>query len=256
MNSMYVRDVNFESTGASLAGKLYTPENAQACPALCICHGIPATPQSPNREGYSVLAQRFCRSGFLTLIFNFRGTGASDGNIDMLGWTQDLHAAVEYLHQLEQADSRRLGILAFSGGAAVAICVASRNTKVACLVSCACPADFDFLADREQAQQRLDHFRQIGAIREHDFPPSVDEWLGGFHEISPVRYVHRLSPRPLLIVHGDADDVVPVDEAHVLYQHARQPKELFIVRGGQHRLRLDNQAMTVATDWLRSTLHV
>lgn len=253
---MYAHHINLDSNGVTLAGKLYAPDDAKTYPALCICHGIPATPQSPNREGYSLLAQRFCQSGFLTLIFNFRGTGASEGNIDMLGWSQDLGTALDYLHQLEQADSCRLAVLGFSGGAAVAIYVSSYNMRVACLASCACPASFDFLTNREQGQQRVDHFRRIGAIREDDFPPSVDEWLNGFQEVSPIRYVHRVSPRPLLIIHGDADDVVPVDQAHMLYQHARQPKRLFIVHDGQHRLRLDDRAMTAATKWLHSTLCV
>jgi alpha-beta hydrolase superfamily lysophospholipase len=253
---MTVRTVRFQSDGLELVGRLHSPDGVESHATLCICHGIPATPQSPNHEGYDLLAGRFCQAGFLTLVFNFRGTGASEGNIDLEGWTRDLQAALELVLHLPESTSSRLGLLGFSGGAAVAVHVASRDVRVASVVTCACPARFDLLADRESGQERVDHFRQMGVIRDPDFPQSITEWLNGFDEVSPIRHVHGISPRPLLIIHGDADEVVPVDQAHMLYRQAGEPKELVIIRGGQHRLRLDDRAMSVATAWLLSTLSV
>jgi uncharacterized protein len=46
--------------------------------------------------------------------------------------------------------------------------------------------------------------------------------------------VQHIAPRPLLIVQGDHDDLVPEWMAHQLYAGARDPKELYIIRGAHH----------------------
>jgi fermentation-respiration switch protein FrsA (DUF1100 family) len=46
--------------------------------------------------------------------------------------------------------------------------------------------------------------------------------------------VGRIAPRPLLFIHGGADDLIPVEEAEALYELAGEPKELWIVPGVGH----------------------
>jgi alpha/beta superfamily hydrolase len=82
----------------NIAGELYVPEGQnRRCPALIICHGIPAETRSSDDRGYPLLAERFCREGFVVLIFNFRGAGLSGGNFDLRGWATDLEGALDIL---------------------------------------------------------------------------------------------------------------------------------------------------------------
>ena len=115
----------------------------------------------------------------------------------------------------------------------------------------ACPAEFG-LWTRDDPQPLIEHFRNIGAIRDGDFPPSHHQWLDGFKLIKPIDYIARISPRPLLLVHGDHDETVSVDDARELYAKAGEPKQLVIVEGAGHRLRHDEQAMAIVIDWLKS----
>ena len=87
-------------------------------------------------------------------------------------------------------------------------------------------------------------------IRSPGFPPSLDDWVAEFELISPLRWVHRLSPRPLLILHGEEDELVNVDQARAIFQKAGEPKDLVLVPGGKHRLRLDPRALDLAEQWL------
>jgi len=247
-----VENICLKSDGLELAGELYIPSESQPCPALCICHGIPAAPYNPQDRGYATLAQRFCAAGFITLIFNFRGTGKSLGNLDILGWSRDLGAAIDFLSGLSRVNKTRICLLGFSGGAAVGIYVAAHDSKIFSLVACACPADFSLLAAREETPFSIHRFREIGAIRDKDFPPSIEEWLRGFKTISSLHWIDKISPRPLLLVHGDADEVVPVEQAYKLYQKAKEPKELAIIPGARHKLRLEEKAMATVLDWLRA----
>jgi len=250
---MKKRNITLKADNLCLAGEIYFPETTkQHCPALCLCHGIPSGQRDPNGRGYPALAERFCAAGFITLIFNFRGTGQSQGNLDMMDWTRDLKAAIDYLANLEEVDRSHLHLLGSSGGAAVSVYVAAHDPIVSSLVTFACPAEFGFLTDVQQTESTIDHFRSIGAIRDADFPPSIDEWYEGFNTVSPIRWIDKISPRPLLLIHGKEDEVVPIEHAFRLHEQAREPKELVTIPGAGHRLRLEEKAITTALNWLKT----
>ncbi len=249
---MRIDQIWFKSGELNLAGEIYFPPGNKLCPALCICHGIPNVIYNPADRGYATLAQRFCSAGFITLIFNFRGTGKSEGNFDLLGWSEDLTAALDFLHSLERVDKTHLCLLGFSGGAAVSVYVAAHGARISLLATCACPADFSFVEDKTNVSAHIQRFRKIGVIRDKDFPPSIEKWQQGFEAILPIRWIDKISPRPLLLVHGDADEVVPVKHTHKLYKKAKEPKDMAIIPGAKHKLRLEEAAITTVLDWLKA----
>jgi fermentation-respiration switch protein FrsA (DUF1100 family) len=247
-------DITLTVDNLRLPGKVYFPETTKSqCPALCLCHGIPSgQPASSGDTGYPGLAERFCAAGFITLIFSFRGAGEAQGNLDMLGWTRDLTAAIDYLSGLEEVDRSRLNVLGSSAGAAVSVYVAAKDLRVSSLVTFACPADFGFMTDKKRAKATIDRFRSIGVIRDAGFPPSPDEWTDGFSEVAPIKWISKISPRPLLLIQGNKDDLVPVEHARKLFEKAGEPKKLVIIPGAGHRLRLEEKAIATALDWLKA----
>ncbi len=249
---MNPKPLALEVDGFNIVGQLYLPPGDMPYPTVCVCHGIPAGVPDPSDRGYPLLAEQICSKGFAVLIFNFRGTRASGGNLDILGWTRDLKAMIDYLSALPQVDRSRLYLLGFSGGAAVSVYVAAQDKRVSAVVACACPAEFTFFTKVDDPQSLIDHFRSIGTIRDDDFPSSVREWLNGFKLVKPINYVAGISPRPLLLVHGSQDETVKVSHAHRLYARAGEPKRLVIVEGGGHRLRQNEQAMAIVLGWLKS----
>jgi dipeptidyl aminopeptidase/acylaminoacyl peptidase len=250
--NMEVKEIRLKVDGLELFGELNVPSGDKRHPALCICHGIPAVPPDPTDRGYTLLAQRFCHVGFITLIFNFRGAGRSEGNLDILGWSRDLQAALDFLYNLKEVDKTCFCLLGFSGGAAVSVYTTAHDPRVSSVVTCACPADFRSLSQREVPLDTIQRFRQIGTIRDKDFPPSIEEWQKGFETISPIKWIDKISPRPLLLVHGDADELIPLEHAHRLYQKAKEPKELKIIPGARHKVRLEKAAMDFVLDWLKA----
>jgi len=253
---MHTKAVTLEIDGLNIVGQLYLPPGKMPYPTVCVCHGIPAGILDPKDRGYALLAEQICRQGFAVLIFNFRGTGASSGNLDILGWTRDLKAAIDYLCALPEVDKSRLLLLGFSGGAAVCMYVAAQDNRVSSVVACACPAEFTLFTKADNPSSLIDHFRSIGVIRDSGFPPSAKDWLNGFELLSPINYVAKISPRPLLLVHGSRDDTVKVSDAHRLYARAGEPKQIIIVDGAQHRLRQSDEAMAVVLGWLKSHVRI
>ena len=246
--------VTLEVDGLAISGQLYPPgKGARALfPAVCVCHGIPSGVTEPGDKGYAPLAERFSDEGFAVLIFNFRGTGASAGNFDILGWARDLKAAIDYLWALPDLDKSRLSLLGFSAGAAVSIYAASQDKRVSSVAACASPAEFNLITEADDPRSVISHFRHVGIIKDKDFPGSVEDWLGGFRVVSPVQNVAMIAPRRLLIVHSREDEVVPVSHAHRLYDSAGESRQLVIIDGAEHRLRQNVKAMTAVIDWLKS----
>ncbi len=250
MSATKVKAIVLKVDGLDIAGRLYIPDGKAPYPAVCICHGIPTRLPDPGDRGYPLLAEKISGEGFAVLIFNLRGSGASSGNFDIMGWTRDLRAALDYLWALPGVDRSQLSLLGFSGGAAVSIYIASQDRRVSAVAACSCPAEFSLFTP-DNAGQAISHFRDIGVIRDKDFPPSIDEWLKGFRQVSPASHVSGISPRPLLLVHGSQDEVVDVSQAHRLYQAAGEPKQLVIIKGAGHRLRQNEQAMASVISWLK-----
>jgi len=240
--------------GISIVGQLYLPGGSKNYPLVCLCHGVPSgNPPDPNDGGYPELAGRFCAEGFGAFFFNFRGTGDSGGNFDILGWTRDLEAVVDHLCGLDVVDTSRLFLVGFSGGAATSVYVASKDERVCGLAACACPADFSLLMERDTPQGTIDRYRTIGAIRDDDFPPSLDGWFDNLRQVTPIEHVAGISPRPLLLIHGANDETVPVEHARSLYETAGKPKEIVVLEGLGHRLRQEDRAVAAVMDWLKST---
>jgi len=251
---MVTRTVALEVDGSRIAGQLYLPGRGDPTPypTVCLCHGIPSGNPDPGDRGYPLLAEKIRHEGLAAFFFNFRGTGVSGGNLDILGWTRDLKAAIDYLCTLPEVDRSHLSLLGFSGGAAVSICVASYDTRISSVITCACPAEFTFLSKVDNPSSVIDHFRSIGVIRDKDFPHSAEEWLNGFRLVSPIKSVAGIAPRPLLLVHGNRDETVDISHAYKLYARAGEPKQIIIVDGAGHGLRQNNRAMAIVMDWLKS----
>ncbi len=251
---MLQKVVFLELEGITLRGRLYLPGGKARCvPAVCICHGIPSgKPADPNDGGYPLLAERICREGFASFIFNFRGTGDSGGNFDILGWRRDLEVVIDYLSNFPEVDKSRLALLGFSGGAAVSVYAAAQDSRVSGVAACACPAEFTFFDEVDGKRSIVDHYRNIGAIRDAGFPSSDEDWFSGFSVIRPIEYIARIAPRPLLLVHGSEDETVDVSHACRLYGRAGEPRQMVIIDGAGHRLRQNDEAMAAVIEWLKS----
>jgi dipeptidyl aminopeptidase/acylaminoacyl peptidase len=247
-----IESVTLEVDGINIAGQLYLPGSDISYPTVCACHGIPAGAPDPADRGYASLAEKIAPHGFAVLIFNFRGAGVSGGNLDILGWTRDLEAVIDYLCALPQVDNSRLSLLGFSAGAAVSVYVAAGDRRVSAVVACACPAEFNIFVKGDNPRSLIDHFRSIGAIRDDSYPAFPQEWLNGFELVKPIGCIAQISPRPLLLVHGSQDETVNVSHARRLYAQAGEPKQLAIVEGAGHRLRRDERAMDIVIDWLKA----
>jgi alpha/beta superfamily hydrolase len=166
-------DIFIHTEGIEIKGKLYSLDEPHAKAVVILCHGIPREKSSAQDRGYIDFIERLVHEGFKTVFFNFRGTGPSSGNFDILGWCKDLKAVIDHISRRTDIDKSRIAIMGFSGGAAAAIYVASQDKRPSAIISCACPMRFGFVEDEGAARELVDYFRKVGIIRDKNFPEGL-----------------------------------------------------------------------------------
>ena len=112
------------------------------------------------------------------------------------------------------------------------------------------PANFSALGVDRIPELLIKNFKEIGIIRQPDFPPDLSRWLKEFEEIAPIKWIDKVSPRPLLIIHGEKDELVPKTQAEILFNRAKEPKEIYWIKDGVHRLRTDPRVWEKIKSWL------
>jgi alpha-beta hydrolase superfamily lysophospholipase len=215
-------DVRFPSKdGINLAGWWVPAERHRA--TIVLCHGYPS-----NRADVLPAIPFLHEAGYDILAFDFRRLGESEGRMTTIGLREplDLHGAVTF------ARSRRdkpIGVLGLSMGAATALMEAADDPRVEAVV-----ADSPFANLAAQVPRRFGSGAAAGLMGRYAC------WLGGcligerVGNASPLGAIPRIAPRPVLLIHGDADRVIPDADSRALYAAARQPKQLWIVPGAGH----------------------
>jgi uncharacterized protein len=240
---------HFLSGSIKLARYLAKPAGRPgALPGVIICHGFPIGPLDARQSGgtFPELMDRVANElGFAAMSFNFRGCGSSDGDFSLQGWVDDLRAAIDHL--IAESTPTGLWLIGTNTGGSVATCVAADDPRVRGAALLSPRADFDDWA--AQPRRFLEHARDIGAVRTAGFPRAFDEWARELRRFRPVDAARRFAPRPLLVMHGDEDDSVPVEDARQLAD-AHGSAELRLFNGAGHRLRHDPRAIAILLGWL------
>lgn len=241
-----------DSEGLGLAAHLARPAPSSAAGkrhGLVLCHGFPVVP-SPKQvdgRGYDQLADRLAAdAGWVVLTFSFRGTGGSQGNFSLGGWLADLEVATAALVATGEVDG--VWLCGFAAGGALALCAAGEHEEIRGVAALSAPADF---GDRAiDARRFVAQARAVGVIRDRNFPTDLEAWARELREVRPLGLIGKIPPRPILLVHGANDEVVPILDARALADAADGEVELRVLHGAGHRLRHDPRAIALLIGWL------
>ena len=227
--------IDFKSSdGTPLHGWFIPPRTTQPKGTVIFSHG-----NAGSMSYHLGFVMWLAEAGYNVFMYDYRGFGKSGGNVDRRGMIDDVKAAFAYAGKRKDIDPKRLISYGHSLGGAQSV-TALGETPVKGL--CAIVIDGAFASYQAMASVIGG---QLGASLVTD-------------ELSPKDFVKKLAPVPLLVVHGDHDEVVPVSQGKQLYEAAGQPKTFFEVKTGRHGTALsdDNGAyrkkMIV---WLEGTLN-
>lgn len=174
-----------------------------------------------------------CDLGFNLLYFDFRALGESDGKTSSIGYLEvkDLDAAIDYLKQTRPQACKKIGLYGLSMGAMVAICEAAKNKEISCVVAEASYYSFRRVVSRwAWVHHKVPYFPLLPIILHY-----IRKYLGINPEhYSPKYNITKIAPRPVFIIHGRYDNLVPAAQAKMLFKRAGEPKEIWLVPGAKH----------------------
>ncbi|MGQ9721651.1 MAG: alpha/beta hydrolase family protein [Candidatus Jordarchaeum sp.] len=238
--------ISIISNGVRLGGTLFYPDTPKPVPGVCICHGIPRENKPVEEKGYPFLAKKFCEKNCAALIFNFQGTSGSEGEFSFSNWSRNVLDAISHLASNPRVNPERLGLVSFSAGAFVSWAVVANDQRIKAFASCSSPSD---LAKIPFIGEGIKYAEKYEILKITDIKKALKELKNDLRELNPLKWAEKISPRPVLIVHGDQDEVVPVQSAHDLYQKAKEPKKILIFKNVNHQIRKNQEAMDTVVDW-------
>lgn len=194
------------------------------------------------------------------------------GRLAPQDWVQDVRSAVDRLSIVDSVDTGRIFLLGWGLGGGVVVDAAADDERVRAVAAVNAIGDGarstramhdDESWRRLLARVAADRGRRAATSRSEltspwdivrlDLDTDTDSYVGselyrapGFgHEVSlesadrllrfrPELVADRIAPRPLLVVHGAENRLHHPVEAHSLYDHAREPKQLVLLENAGH----------------------
>jgi uncharacterized protein len=235
---MEIEKVSFRSEGQRISGILHLPEKRNP-PCVISSHGLLS---SKDSEKYIALGERMSEEGMAMLRFDFRGIGESEGREEdntISKKIADLGAAIDFIRS-HSGLGNRMGLLGSSLGGFLSLIKASGDKEIRAVVIWATPLHLDDLGSKRQEE-------------DDPLPPEA------FFEDLPK---HRLVPllrrvSNCLVIHGEEDELVPLDQPLGIFYNLSVPKEIHVIGGADHRLTDPahrQRAIGLSVDWFKKYL--
>lgn len=200
-------------------------ENKSSKVVIILLHGF-----AVDKSDLLDVALFLFNNNFSVLLFDFRAHGESGGEYCSLGYFEklDLRAAVDFL---KEKGERKIGVMGFSMGGMVALLEASQNPNISAVIS-----DCSYLSFRSAVR---DFARAYYHLPEYPLIPMA-VWAAGKRlrintkDVDLSIYVEKISPRPILIIHGREDKEIRLINGLKIYEKAKEPKELWVVDEAEH----------------------
>ena len=165
--------------------------------------------------------------GVHQFIFDYRGYGRSQGKPSELGTYIDARAALGYLERRPDVNPGRIVYFGHSLGAAIAVELAVSHP----------PAGMALLAP----------FSSIRDMAKVTLPLPMAGWIvrGHYDSVSRIAQIRT----PLLVLHGELDEIIPHSQGLKLYNAANPPKRFVTLPAASH-----NNAHHVAAEVMAGAL--
>ena len=240
------------SDGVELAGWWLPCQSGASDRTVVVCHGLGA-----GKSNQLVLAGAFAFDGYNALIFDFRAHGGSGGQVSSFGDLErrDVRAAVDWATANRPDAAAHVFGAGVSMGAAALVAEAGDDPRVEAV---ALFSTFDTLPDL------------AGVVAGQMFVRPVDRWMAALvlpvasmhagadlSAFAPAESIARLWPRPVLVIHGGRDRVIPFRLGRRLYDAASFPRESLWLPGADHDSTItDPRAVRAAREFFRTAERV
>lgn len=232
-----IEDVYFKSADGTRLHGWYLPNQVgKTKGTILFLHG-----NAENISSHIRAVWWLPRTGYNLFMPDYRGYGFSEGEPDLEGVHSDVQSAMAYLLARKDVKQKKLVLYGHSMGGAVAI------TSLADSI----------YRDRFSALIVEGTFTSYRAVAREAMNKVWFTWLFQFplswtirDDYRPIDAIPRISPIPLLIVHGNKDPIIGNHHSKRLFEAAKQPKEFWLMDNGRHNVFNTAQQRDRLLGWL------
>ncbi|HEX8523828.1 MAG TPA: alpha/beta fold hydrolase [Tepidisphaeraceae bacterium] len=209
------------------------PDEQWGTQTVLVCHGLGA-----NKSNQLVMARDLIPAGYNVLAFDFRASGESGGQLSTFGDLErrDVLGAVHWLRESQPRNARKIfGLGASMGGAALIAAASDNSDEGRAIEAVATYAAYDSLEGLAQSVTEQYFIPPLGWLLMNVGMPLASAQTGSdLSAFSPATLAPALWPRPLLVIHGVKDRIIPFERAEQLYDHATIPRYYLWLQKGDH----------------------
>ena len=211
-------DVRFRSAGGVELAGWFLPAMGAAKGLVVHMHGNAA-----NISNHVELVEWLPKAGYHVLMFDYRGYGESEGKVTRKGTINDAHAAIDYALSRPEARGLPLFVYGQSLGGAIGLVVTADRPEVVAVV-----AESPFSSYRRVAARHVQKLVKVGWLASIAAAMTIS---GGY---DPIDFIDQISPRPVLIIGAEEDQICFAELARELYEAAGEPRTYWEAPGAQH----------------------
>jgi putative redox protein len=237
--------INIPTCSNDLAGFWHPAkvQDAFSDKVFIISHGFNGSMDGQSKA--ALLAEQAAQLGFHVLRYNFTPCQKLTTQID------ELSAVVRYAQDQIAPNIYLLG-RSMGGSASLAVAFFQRPiVKALCLWATPCDLDDTF---QKALGAEYNTLRGGKSVTFSDGDRTVNltcEFIADFGQYPLLDYIHSLAGLPVLIIHGNCDEVVAIEQAEAMYAATGQPKQFLIIDGGNHQFfGKTQQARATVLQWL------
>lgn len=245
--------------GKTLRGMYHQPAGEGPFPTVLLFHGFGGNKLEPHRI-FLKLSRALAAAGIAALRFDFSGSGESDGDFEEMTFSSEVREAeaiLDYALSLPATDRKRVGAIGLSLGGGVTVALASRRPEelqglvlwAAAETGVVVQAFRQRMEEGGYYQDERGCFDMGGLWVNGSFLEDMEKWD---LPASAGRF-----PGPVLIIHGSADGLVPVETAYKYQRAFAENPELVIIEGADHtfnRHDWEKQVLQKTVEFFKNTL--
>lgn len=220
------------SKGTKLCGMLSAFSNDTTQPVIVFVHGFTS---NKNTKSWLQLTEMFNKKNIATFRIDLFAHGESEGNFEDLTISEAVDDILQAIQFLKLRGYTKIGLIGSSFGGMASIMATSKSRDIIVLGLKSPVSDYEEVWMRRRTPEQIKKWQEKG-IAEYEDEDGNYKLRYTFYEDFKNNEAYKVAPKimiPTIIVHGDADSVVPVQESIKISQLTPNCK-LVLVKGADH----------------------
>jgi len=248
--------INFyNQQGERIAGTLHLPKRFAGC-GVVFGHCFTC---SRHTRIIRQICGELAEKEIVSLRFDFSGNGQSEGEFSASSYSKQITDMQAAARVVAEKGARWIGLAGHSMGAVIAVLTAARTPTVKAV--CALAGRLSGLnASHFFSRKQLKELEDTGRVSFNSRGRSLQlstKFFADAKQYDLPEIVKSLQT-PLMVIHGDADEIIPVEDAYLAKTLNPEYTELVVIPGADHMFSDEmhrSRASQLVVKWFKEHLH-